>query len=240
VQGETQNLASTSQSSQRISSIEALLEARKAARIEARSQSASAVSRATSSVQTSSVSSHAAAKSSAASASMAHTVALPNTSAPFPTLPRAVTPDIPANAWYAIPAKEAVQNGLIAPRPNGDFDPTGSVTSDELATTLEHLGIDISTLDALPTNPTVILTRGRVLKILADAFDPTLQAILSTKTQDEYTRIWNAIPQSTPYYDAVRMTILAGWVSLPSEGFDASERINRAELAKILANMNLR
>jgi hypothetical protein len=119
---------------------------------------------------------------------------------------------------------------------NGLFRPGDSVFAGDAATALTTLGINISSLSSLPRYPGTVLTKGQFLQILAEAFHPQLQQILKTKSQAEYTRVWNAIPSSMSHANAVRMAILAGWIQMPQGTFHGTDAITRAEVAKILVN----
>ena len=120
--------------------------------------------------------------------------------------------------------------------PNGIFAPARAVTVADMNAALNALHLESSSLTSLPRD-TVTLTKIGFLQILSEAFPSQLQDILKTKSQSEYTRIWNAIPDSVPHHNAVRMAILAGWISLPQGGFLGNDPITRAEMATILSRI---
>jgi hypothetical protein len=121
--------------------------------------------------------------------------------------------------------------------PDGLFRPAGTVTAGDLAAVLNDLYINISSLTTLPSNPSVVLTKGQFLQILSEAFHTQLPAILRTKTQADYTRAWNAVPSTDSHAKSVRTAILAGWIDMPRTPFHGSATLTRAEMAKILVSV---
>ena len=119
--------------------------------------------------------------------------------------------------------------------PNGTFSPDGTVTADDMAAALTALHINISTLQTLPRNGASVLSKGEFLQIMSEAFQSKLKAILKTKSQAEYSKAWNAISDAVSHHNAVRMSILAGWISMPQGSFHGAAPITRAEMAKILS-----
>ncbi len=144
--------------------------------------------------------------------------------------------NVPADAWYAQAALQAVNQGWMKST-SGNFLPAGTVTGNDLTTALLALHIDTSSLPSLPSDPSAVLTKGQFLQILTEAFPSQLQTILKTKSQAEYTNVWNAIPDAVSHHNAVRMSILAGWITMPRGTFHGSAPITRAEMAKILVNV---
>ena len=114
------------------------------------------------------------------------------------------------------------------------FDPARSVTAEDTANALETFGISASSLDTLPSDPSFVITKSAFLRILSEAFAPKLKQILKTKSPEEFTAAWNAIPTNVPYYYAVRDALVAGWISMPQGSFQGSAPLNRAEMAVIL------
>ena len=143
--------------------------------------------------------------------------------------------DVPASAWFAPAVTKALSEGWMT-APNGIFAPARAVTVADMNAALNALHLESSSLTSLPRD-TVTLTKSGFLQILSEAFPSQLQDILKTKSQSEYTRIWNAIPDSVPHHNAVRMAILAGWISLPQGGFLGNDPITRAEMATILSRI---
>ena len=144
--------------------------------------------------------------------------------------------DVPAGAWYAPAAIKGVMNGWMM-APSGTFSPAGFVSVSDMATALTALKVKSTYFDQHAKNTANILTKGEFLQIITDAFSSKLQAILKTKSQSEYSRVWNAIPSSVSHYASVRMSILAGWISMPQGSFHGLDLITRAEMAKILLNV---
>ena len=121
--------------------------------------------------------------------------------------------------------------------PGGTFSPAGNVTAGAMANTLTALHIDVSTLTTLPREGTTVLSKGLFLQILTEAFQPKLQAILKTKSQAEYSKVWNAISDGIAHHNAIRMAILAGWTGMPQGSFPGNDLITRAEMATILSRV---
>jgi len=144
--------------------------------------------------------------------------------------------DVPANVWYAQAAQEAVSNGWMRAR-DGNFLPAGTVTANDVTAALQALGINVPSLTTLPSNGSTILTKRQFLEILTEAFQPQLQAILKTKSQAEYTRVWNVIPAFVSHHNTVRMSILAGWIAMPQSTFHGAAPLTRAEMAQLLMSV---
>ncbi len=118
--------------------------------------------------------------------------------------------------------------------PGGKFSPAGHVTAEDMAAALGALRINISTVETLPSDGTTVLSKGVFLEILTEAFQSKLKTILKTKSQAEYSRAWNAISDAVSNHNAVRMSILAGWIQMPQGSFHGSDLITRSEMATIL------
>ena len=168
--------------------------------------------------------------------SNSHTVVLDYTPAAPHAAAGSTPKDVPSGAWFAPAAAKAVSGGWMT-APGGNFSPTGTVTAEDVAVALTALHIDISTLNTLPRDGSTVLSKGAFLQILTGAFQAKLQAILKTKSQAEYSRAWNAIPDAVSHHNAVRMSILAGWISMPNGSFHGSAEITRAEMATILSRV---
>ena len=120
---------------------------------------------------------------------------------------------------------------------DGGFDPAGTVSTADAKAAFTALGIDLSSIDdALPSDGSVV-TKGQFLQALANAYADRLQQILKSKSQVEYTAVWNAIPASVSHANSVRMAILAGWINMPQGSFHGAASLTRAEMAQILANV---
>ena len=120
---------------------------------------------------------------------------------------------------------------------NGKFLPGDAVTGKDVTQALSVLGITVSSLKTKPGSPSGVITKGQWLGILAEAFRPALTQLLKTKSQAEYSRVWDAIPASVSHYASVRMAILAGWIAMPRGTYHGAVPLTRAEMAKILSSM---
>jgi hypothetical protein len=154
----------------------------------------------------------------------------------IPALAPSVFPDVPSGAWYSSAVHEAVQKGWMNTM-HGKFLPDGTVTAQDVAAALRVLGINTTALQTLPRDGSWVLSKGLFLQILAEAYKTQLTERLSTKTQAEYSRVWNAIPASISHANAVRLAILAGWIAMPKGSFRGGLPLSRAEMAQILVNL---
>jgi hypothetical protein len=148
----------------------------------------------------------------------------------------AVFLDVPADAWYLPSAEEAIQQGWMKSK-DGMFYPAGTVTTNDVAMALRLLGINISSLDALPRDPSSILSKGQFLQIFMGAFHEKLAALTKNTSQSEYNRVWNALPPPLLYGQAIRMAVIAHWIAMPSSLSSTFAPITRAEMAKILSSV---
>jgi hypothetical protein len=136
--------------------------------------------------------------------------------------------------------QRGLMNGTRNPdgTPTNLFEPARSVNVSEALIVFGRLGFTPANLDnALPKDPSASVTKSQFLQALTTAYAPELTALLKTKTQAEYTKVWNAIPTVVSHYTAVRMAILAGWIDMPQGSFHGSAPLTRAEMAKILENV---
>jgi len=136
------------------------------------------------------------------------------------------------------------QRGLLNGTRNADgtptnlFEPARSVNVSETLIVFKRLGFAPAALgDVLPKDPSASVTKSQFLQAIADAYAPELATLLKTKSQAEYTKVWNAIPTVVSNSTAVRMAILAGWIDMPQGSFHGSAPLTRAEMAKILENV---